>query len=459
MNQKALITLGAVAAVIAILAGIVTMTSSDRAVDTSPGNYVAPGLLENLNDAEKVVVRTGNDTVTLTRDGDTWRVEERHGYPARLDNVRTLLMEVANLRQLEPRTSNPDLYHRIEVEDIDAPDSASRLVEIHGPGGTKLASVIVGSTRFGQGPGARQTTFVRNSDQAQSWLADGPVNVNTSTSHWVDTQFLSIRSNDVQRVEVTHADGEVVIINKPDPNQSNFDLETLPEDRELTSPTRPNELGGLMASLRFDEVKPTSEFDLDTTPTVTVTLDEKNGHRVVARAWDADGQKWFQFSSTVDEDRINAINEARLAEVEEVSEGDAAPSVPDLIDVSTVQEKSTRLAKVFDGWIYKLPNFSRDRFLRRNEYYLKSLEPEYPDDVPDEEEWLTEPIVEPGNIHLDPGTDLDAESMERLQRAVDELMREDPTGELPGDVLEVLGEEELPQVPEDAGEFDLLPEN
>lgn len=296
MNQKTLITLGAVAAVIAILAAVVTMTSNDRTPATTAGDFIAPGLLDNLNDAEKVIVRTRTDTVTLNRDGDIWRVEERHGYPARLDNVRTLLMEIANLRQLEPRTSNPDLYHRIEVEDIDAPDSRSRLVEIQGPGGDMLASVIVGSTRFGQAPGARQTTFVRNANESQSWLADGPVNVDTSTNHWVDTQFLSVRSNDVQRVEVAHEDGEVVIINKPDPNQRNFDLGTLPEGRQLTSPTRPNELGGLMASLRFEDVKPTGEFDLGTTPTVTVSVDKKDGHRVVARAWNVEGQKWFEFT-------------------------------------------------------------------------------------------------------------------------------------------------------------------
>lgn len=460
MNQKNLILLGAVTAVIAVLALVVTFSSNDRQA-AGPVNqgHVVPGLLDNLNEATRLVISTRNDSITLKRDGETWVVEERHDYPARLENVRSLLLQVANLEKQEPRTSNPDLYTRIEVEDIDHPESRSRLVEIYGEGDRKLAGVIIGATRPATGLSTRSSSFIRLEGDAQSWLASGTVNINTSTSHWVDAQFVTIPSNRVQRVEIEHRDGEVVVVNKPDPNQTNFDLETLPEGRELTSPTRPNELGGLMASLRFDDVMPAAQFDQSQHPVVKVTLDEKDGHRVLATAWESAGQTWFRFESMVNEEKINAINEERLREAGEAAgDEELTPPVADLIDIDAIREKSTEHATRFDGWLFRLPGFSRDRFLRRNDYYLKPLDSETPAVGPDDEEWVTDPVLRPDAPGFEGMEEMDPETMERLQQALEEMMREDPADSLPSEIQELFGEEgETPQVPPAIEDADLLP--
>ena len=55
---------------------------------------------------------------TQTVDKETWTVAERDNYPADTGRLRKLLLELAEARLLEEKTSNPELYDRLKVEDI-----------------------------------------------------------------------------------------------------------------------------------------------------------------------------------------------------------------------------------------------------------------------------------------------------------------------------------------------------
>lgn len=449
MNPRTLTTLGIAAGVVALVAIVVSFVSNDRTDIATSGEPFYPGLLDKVNDAQRIVVSTAGESLTIERDGDEWSVAELDGYPARFENVRRLLLEVANLKKREPRTSNPELYSRIQVEDISEEDAQSKEVRVYGPGGENWAALLVGSRRFGQGMSAQESSFVRAVGDPQSWLVEGAVDVNTGRTSWIDTQLIRFPANEVQRVEIAHRDGERVVINKPDPDQRNFDLETLPEGREVSSPTRPNELGGLLSSLRFDEVRPADSMELPPNPNVTVTVEGKEGITITARGWERADQTWFRFAAEVDGGKIESVNASRLAAIEEATGEEDIPGELELIDAEAVGERVAGMAKKFDAWVYRLPSFSRDRFFRRNEYYLKSLEEEAPDDG--EEEWLidAEPVLESPN-----GFDTDEE---QVREALEQLLR-DENAELPDELREALEEQlQAPATPGDTPADILLP--
>lgn len=441
MNPKTLTTLGIVAGVVALVAIVVSVFNTGNTQVTSADEPFFPALLDRINDAEKIVVAGADESLTIERRGDEWFVAELDGYPARFNNVRTLLLEVANLRKKEPRTSNPDLYHRIQVEDLSTEEAQSKEVRIYGPDEEEWAALLVGSRRFGQGMGGGETSFVRAVGDPQSWLVEGAVNVNTTRNNWIDTQLVRFPAGDVQRVEVAHRDGEQVIINKPDPNQTNFDLETLPEGREVSSPSRPNELAGLLSSLRFDEVRPADAIELPPNPNVTVTVEGKEGIRITARGWERGDQTWFRFAAGVDGEKIEAVNAGRIADAEATAGEEEDTTGPELIDPEAAEERVAEMGRKFEGWVYRLPSFSRDRFFRRNDYYLKALEEDTPGD--DEEEWLidAEPVMEPMD-----GQEIDEE---QFRDALEQLLR-DEDSDLPDELRDALEN----QLREGAGTID-----
>ena len=63
------------------------------------------------------------------------------------DKVRALVVALADMRLIEAKTSMPERYARLEVEDPEPEDAKSRLVRVESADGTVLAEVILGKRR------------------------------------------------------------------------------------------------------------------------------------------------------------------------------------------------------------------------------------------------------------------------------------------------------------------------
>jgi hypothetical protein len=381
MKSKSLLILGAVAIVVAGLGTMAALKSQSRVQTTSAGTGDTgpffPTLLDNANKVTRVEVADANRTLTVERRGDQWVVTSSAGYPAKLETVRQLIMEVASLRKLEPKTANPALYKQIDVEDPGTEGAKSKSVKLFGEGDSPLASLIVGKQRWGQGGGSNSvTTFVRAAGDNQSWLVQGQVTVDPTPTNWMNSQIFAIPNSRVRRVTINHADGETVSVAKERASDANFVLTTLPAGRELTSPSRPNEMGGLLAFVRFDDVKPAADVTLTGEPLSRVRLETFDGVVVNAQVHDVDGTVYYKFMSEVDSEAIAATNAARQKEADEAAaaaEEGTTPPKPELIDEAKIKEEVDGYNKLMAAWVYILPTFSKDRFTRRNEFYLAPL--------------------------------------------------------------------------------------
>ena len=67
---------------------------------------------------------------------------------------RRLVIGVARLKRIEPKTSNPDLYSKIGLDDPSSKDANAVQCGFENADGHALAEVIVGNSRFGP-PGFR----------------------------------------------------------------------------------------------------------------------------------------------------------------------------------------------------------------------------------------------------------------------------------------------------------------
>ena len=84
------------------------------------------------------------------------------------------------------------------------------------------------------------------------------------------------------RVTVTHPDGEVVSVAKADADQSNFDVEAMPEGRELQYASIANVMGTVLSNLGLQDVEPLT--DADVPATVRLGHLRRPGSRPIIRA-------------------------------------------------------------------------------------------------------------------------------------------------------------------------------
>src|SRR6266705_4046180 len=116
MQKRGLISL-AVATVVLVALAIVVLASGARGVSrAAPGERAFPALAAKLGDVASVTILRNGSTVTLIRDGDSWLVADKGNYPANAGKISQIVLAMADLTLVEPKTQKADLYPRLEVE-------------------------------------------------------------------------------------------------------------------------------------------------------------------------------------------------------------------------------------------------------------------------------------------------------------------------------------------------------
>src|SRR5690349_2931214 len=117
MTAKGLVALVFAAALSVVVAVVVSHRGGSSEADPQTGHQVLPDLAQRLGDVARVTLVHGADKTTLVRNDDHWGIEEKSGYPADAAKLHQMLLGLAELQYVEPKTRKPEFYPRLEVED------------------------------------------------------------------------------------------------------------------------------------------------------------------------------------------------------------------------------------------------------------------------------------------------------------------------------------------------------
>ena len=372
MKSKALIALG-IAAVIAVGAAVAVATMQQSPAPRAEiGNRLFPQLAARADDIRTIQVRHKNGSFSIVRTDDGWVVPEQSNYPASIDEVRRVLVGLAELRALEAKTRSPNLYPELQVEDVSAPDAKSVQLTLKDANGGDVLSVLVGKQRFGRGTSsAGDGVYIRRSDDAQAWLAQGRLTVNRDAVQWLDRKIVDVKRERVRTVSLRTTEKEVTVT-RTDPSENDFTLAGVPDDHKVKSSWEINSIGGAFESLELDAVKPVAEVKFPETPAAeAVTFD---GLKLTAYLADQDGGTWVRFvaafePSSQPTEQADAAQAAEKKE-EEVAANEAKDKA-DKDDASKLKpadevrkEVETINARV-GNWAYKLPSYKIDTFRKK----------------------------------------------------------------------------------------------
>ena len=364
-----------------LVLGIVTLVAVgavlfvDRGSDAPEpgGDIVFPALLGQVNSVARVRVTGSEGTFTLARDGDAWVVEEKERHPADPDRVHKLLLGAADMTRTEPKTSNPDRYPKLWLEDPTGKDARSVRLVLEDASGAVLADWVLGDRRPSKSDASRTELYIRVADDPQAWLVEGSVPGGGKIIDWLDRAVARIDRERLRTAEVSHTDGAVVAVSKEVPADVDFVLRDVPEGRELDSQYRINDIGRFLEDLRFEDVAPASSLDFAGSVDKRLEITTFDGLRVRLDSVMRDGDAWVQLRAEADEGLVETAGaDAAASDDESASESKGASG--GLRPLDEVRAEAERMNARWQGWAYELPSFKRDYIARRMDELTRETE-------------------------------------------------------------------------------------
>jgi hypothetical protein len=383
--QSRLAILAAVALAALVLALVVARR--DAPTDTlAPGAPLVEGLEESINAVDRIrLVGAGDQPiVTLERGEAGWGVVERGGHPADFAKVRRFLLDLAQSKRIEAKTSQPANFPRLGVEDVAASDAKGVRVELGGL--PKPASIVIGNFTGLAGEG----TFVRDADGTQAWLASGSLIPDRSVANWLAREIVDIPSSRLREVRIVR-DGETLVASKSAPGDEHFVLADIPRGREVVSPFAVDALAGVLSGLRLDDVAPAAERAPPESGVIEARYSAFDGLVIDVIAWQQENRNLARFRASLDEAAATAAIEKEQARLRAEHEaamgaatsegGSATPPEAPLAVRDPEADRAERLARLreeverinarVEAWTFQLPahvfaniNQTRDGLLK-----------------------------------------------------------------------------------------------
>ena len=339
MNRSTFLAL-AVAALVAVGAALFMGRDTGGPADTLAGQPLFPGLLDQVNAVEAVTVHGTAGTMTLQRTADGWAMAERDGWPARTEKIRALLLSLAQMETIEPKTAKPDLYADLGVEDPGGKDAKSTGIEALDGEGKPLAALILGGRKVSGG--SLVGSYVRKPGEARSWLATGTLDLGEGPADWLMDAVIDVPADDVVRVTVSHPDGSTWTGRRETPEAKHLTVSGI----TLRTPFSVDDIAGVFADLTLEDVRPGADITMAERFVIKGEFETADGTVLSTRYAELMGEHWVWIDVAGESDQAKAWRDTvdgwafripafkgtrlgkRLADLEKQPEAAAAPPAP-----------------------------------------------------------------------------------------------------------------------------------
>ena len=253
---------------LAVIGGAAWLSSQrhlERSIDA--GALFLPGLQQAVNEVTEIrIAQAGNRAVTLRREANGWRVAERK-FAADGGAVRKLLLDLAQLRVIEQKTSDPKRYAALGVEPLSLSTAAGTELALNAAG--RSWSLVLGKSV------APDRIYARLTAAQDSFLVSPEPAHDATPGRWLDTRLLDISSDRVKSVTIERSGSAAYTVARATAKDVGFSVAPLPKGRRLTADTAAAPIVEALVDLRLEDVH--AAADAASPPPATATYTTFDG--------------------------------------------------------------------------------------------------------------------------------------------------------------------------------------
>lgn len=326
MTPKSLLIFSLVTAVLVVAAAVSVANRPAATVIPKDRPFVFEGLDQQLNNAFSLEIQTAQRKFTIQRGDNGWGVADLNGYPANFDKVKTVLVELSQLRYLEPKTSDPARFERLELQEVTAKGAKSKKVTVKDKSGKILAEGLIGKRNedlFGTGKGG---VYMRIAGKKESWLIEGIVSTGEGPADWVSKKILDISGGAMKRLEIKSPKGGHVAVSRKTAKDKHFTLEDIPAGKRQRGEWETDQMPKAFENLTLIDLKRADEVDF-ATGTYKGSFTTFDGLVIKSEAAKLGKKYWVRLSASAGEgadettkERVQNINDRLVGYVYEVKE-------------------------------------------------------------------------------------------------------------------------------------------
>lgn len=310
MQKSSFLTLLAVT-ILVVAAAVFSVLHGDRTVTpVGQGQPALPGLTARLGYLAWMRVEHGAMTADFAQIGGQWTIVEKGNYPASAARVRRVLVDLADLTLVEPKTKLPDFYARLGLDD--PRNGQSTLISLQDRTGAKLGELVIGKSRPDLLGGDENGIYVRKPGDPQTWLARGSIDLPKDIVGWLNRTVIDIAPSRVATVAMTGADG-VTLSLKRDPGSGHFTVVDAPPDAKLKTPAVLALPANALAGMEFLDVQPAADLPVPKDGIQNDTFTTLDGLTVKVRLFTQGTTDWIALGAEGDSKAAEALN-ARLVQ-------------------------------------------------------------------------------------------------------------------------------------------------
>ena len=223
----------------------VTLAAAVPVIVIAPASPVPEVCVVTVLPSSIAICPAVNATEPALPDPDV--VAATRALPVNVNKLRQILLQIADARIVEQKTSNPDRYSQLGVQDPGIQGSQGIQLTLAGPD-MNYELIVRKLAQAGY-------RYVRIAEESQSWLIDQNLEIPDSVGEWLVREIVDIKSADIKSVSIKHADGEVLGISKESAEATDFAAANVPDNRELRYSTVANGIAGVLSALTLDDVR------------------------------------------------------------------------------------------------------------------------------------------------------------------------------------------------------------
>lgn len=340
ITDKTLMTLGGVAAILVIVSAWQGSYEPTVEFEFRQGQLIASDLEPEQIDT--VEIQSGEETVTLRRAGDSFRVATLNNYPASNREVNNLVRSVLGIRAEAEVTGDPDAHAELHV--LPGSEGATT-VRFLDPEGKELIGVVVSDTVEG-------AQYARLASDDTVFRTEETVSLRTDGMDFVDKQLLELERDQIAKVQVAPSEGKVYVIESPEAGK--VELQGIPDGMKVKG-TEPDSVLGAATWLNFTDFRSeadSGEFVFDNSYAVTT----RGKARYVLEIAKHDEKWWAKARAeyvgpkniTVPELPPDATDEQRKANDELLKQNEAYLEADKAVKVFNDRHQS---------WVYEIPEW------------------------------------------------------------------------------------------------------